>query len=98
MGWGIWATLQYTHFRYIDMHPLFFYIFAQSFLCPEKLLLLPDWVMQGENPVKAGSGRAAVREDETGINQCVETEREYMCEGAGSRLIPEPEELWEISC
>ena len=76
----------------------YYYICCRNFLCPEKLLPLPDWVMQGENPVKAGSGRAAVREDETGINQCVETEREYMCEGAGSRLIPEPEELWEMSC
>ena len=45
--------------------------------------------------MQTGGGRAAVREDETGINQCVETEREYRCEGAGSRLIPEPEELWE---
>ncbi len=49
----------------------------------------------GENPVKTGSGRAAVREDETGMNQCMKTERDYMCEGAGSRLSPEPEELWE---
>ena len=29
---------------------------------------------QGENPVKAGDGRAAVREDETGKNQCSETD------------------------
>jgi hypothetical protein len=76
----------------------YYYICCQNFLCPEKLLPLPNRVRQGENPVKAGSGRAAVREDETGINQCVETEREYMCEGAGSRLIPEPEELWEMLC
>ncbi len=73
MGWGSWATLQYTHFRYIDMHPLFFYIFAQSFLCPEKLSCRGHRMVasaRGENPVKAGGGRAAVREDETGMNQC----------------------------
>ena len=76
----------------------YYYICCENFLCPEKLLPLRSWVRQGENPVKAGSGRAAVREDETGISQCVETEREYTCEGAGSRLIPEPEELWEMLC
>ena len=48
MGWGSWATLQYTHFRYIDMYPLFFYIFAQSFLCPEKPMLAPYWVAREE--------------------------------------------------
>ena len=48
---------------------------------------------QGENPVKTGSGRAAVREDETGMNQCLQR-----CEGAGSRMSPEPEELWETDC
>ena len=53
---------------------------------------------QGENPVKTGSGRAAVREDETGKNQCSKTAREYGCEGVGSRLMPEPEELWETDC
>ena len=57
---------------------------------------LPYWgALQGENPVKTGSGRAAVREDETGMNQCMETARDYMCEGAGARLSPESEELWE---
>ena len=47
---------------------------AKSFLCPEKLLQAaqPD-SLQGENPVKAGGGRAAVREDETGMNQCMRT-------------------------
>jgi hypothetical protein len=74
----------------------YYYICCQNFLCPEKLLPLPSRVRQGENPVEAGSGRAAVRGDETGISQCVETEREYMCEGTGSRLILEPEELWEM--
>ena len=45
--------------------------FAKSFLCPEKLLQVAQpGSLQGENPVKAGGGRAAVREDETGMNQC----------------------------
>lgn len=45
--------------------------FLKSFLCPEKLLLAAQpGCLQGENPVKAGGGRAAVREDETGMNQC----------------------------
>lgn len=49
----------------------FFYIWPKSFLCPEKLLQAAQpGGLQGENPVKAGGGRAAVREDETGINQC----------------------------
>jgi hypothetical protein len=66
--------------------------FAKSFLCPEKLLQVAQpGSLQGENPVKAGGGRAAVREDETGMNQCARP----ACEGAGSRLIPEPEELRE---
>ena len=44
---------------------------AKSFLCPEKLLQAAQpGSLQGENPVKAGGGRAAVREDETGMNQC----------------------------
>ena len=65
--------------------------FAKSFLCPEKLLQVAQpGSLQGENPVKAGGGRAAVREDETGMNQC-----RLRCEGAGSRVSPEPEELWE---
>ena len=52
----------------------FFYIFPKSFLCPEKLLRnARSGSLQGENPVKAGDGRAAVREDETGISQCMRT-------------------------
>ena len=40
--------------------------------------------------MKAGNGLAAVREDETSINQCLP---QGGCEGAGSRVIPESEEL-----